>query len=191
MLKKENPKLRHMVKQMVLGCGYGASAKKFALISNMSLEDATKAVNLYRQKMGAVCGLWNKLQRKMHVAYSTNRTFKLELPSGRIINYGKIKTVIQNGRRTFISTIYKGSKKVPMRLWGGLLAENYSQALAREVFSDILLKIEAAGMKTIFHVHDEVIVEETNEKAEKSLEEVLGIMKEAPDWIPNLPLDAE
>ena len=190
-LKDENPKLRHMVKQMVLGCGYGASANKFAIISNMSVEEATKAVSLYRLKMNKVCGLWNRLQRKMHVAYSTNREFKLKLPSGRCLNYGKIKTVLQNGRRTFIASIYKGSKKVPVRLWGGLLAENYSQALAREVFADILVRIEKEGMKTIFHVHVEVIVEQTNKKAEDSLQKVLEIMKEPPTWIPDLPLDAE
>tara|TARA_R100000655_G_scaffold27935_1_gene56779 strand:- start:3943 stop:5703 length:1761 start_codon:yes stop_codon:yes gene_type:complete len=190
-LKDNNPKLRHMVKQMVLGCGYGASANKFAIISNMSVEEATKAVGLYRLKMNKVCGLWNRLQRKMHVAYSTNREFKLELPSGRYINYGKIKTVLQNGRRTFIATIYKGSKKVPVRLWGGLLAENYSQALAREVFSDILLRIENNNMETIFHVHDEVIVEATKDKSKQTLDDVLNIMKQAPSWISDLPLDAE
>lgn len=190
-LKDEDSKLRHMVKQMVLGCGYGASANKFSIISGMSLEDAHAAVSLYRNKLNKVVRLWNTLQRKMHIAYARKEDFKLTLPTGRALNYGKITTALQNGRRSYIAMVNKGSKKIPMRLWGGLLAENLSQALAREIFADMLLRIEEAGVKIIFHVHDEFIIEADEKEADKTLETVIESMSKAPEWIPDIPLAAE
>ena len=166
-LKDENPKLRHLVKTIVLGCGYGASANKFSLIAGIPLVEAEKAVGMYRTKMNKVVGLWNDLQRRLHVSYSSLKDFKVPLPSGRSINYGKIKVALLNERRNYVAMVAKGPKKIPVRLWGGLLAENASQALARDIFSDMLLRIEEEGIKTIFHVHDEVVVEEDADKADR------------------------
>ena len=157
----------------------------------MPYEEAVKAVSLYRSKMSSVCTLWNNLQRKMHIAYSRGEEFTLQLPSGRELNYGKISTTLQDGRRNYVAKLTKGSKKVPMRLWGGLLAENYSQALARDIFANMLVKIETQGMEILFHVHDEFIIETDKNKAEETLEKVLCCMSEAPDWIKDLTLDAE
>lgn len=190
-LKKEEPSIRHMVKQMVLGCGYGASANRFSIISGMNWHEAHNAVALYRSKMSSVCTLWNNLQRKMHIAYSRGEEFTLQLPSGRDLNYGKISTTLQDGRRNYVAKLTKGSKKVPMRLWGGLLAENYSQALARDIFANMLVKLEMQGIEVLFHVHDEFIIETEKNKAEKTLEAVLNCMSEAPDWIVDIPLAAE
>jgi len=190
-LKEENPKLRHLVKTMVLGCGYGASANKFSLISNMPITEAITAVRLYRFKMNKIVTLWNKLHRKLHMAYTTKKDFSLSLPSGRSLNYGEIKTTLQYNRRNYTAMVTRGAKKIPVRLWGGLLAENISQALARCVFSDMLLRIEEAGLDVIFHVHDEVVIEVDKDKAEDTLAKVLEIMKTPPSWIPNIPLDAE
>ena len=190
-LKDEDPKLRHLVKTIVLGCGYGASANKFALIAGIPLEQAEQAVNMYRNKMNKVVGLWNGLQRRMHVAYTTMNNFEVPLPSGRSINYGRVEVALQNNRRTYVARVAKGAKKIPVRLWGGLLAENASQALARDVFSDMLLRIDEAGIKTIFHVHDEVVVETDEDKAEETLEKIISIMSTPPSWIEDIPLEAE
>ena len=78
-----------------------------------------------------------------------------------------------------------------MRAWGGLLTENASQALSRDIFSDMMLRLEEAGIKIIFHVHDEFIIEVEEKKAEQTLEQVLAIMSTAPDWIADIPLEAE
>tara|TARA_R100001443_G_scaffold74722_1_gene82364 strand:- start:2927 stop:4690 length:1764 start_codon:yes stop_codon:yes gene_type:complete len=190
-LKDEDPKLRHRVKTMVLGCGYGVSANKFSMISGMSIDEAMHSVRLYRTSMKKVVGLWNTIQRKLHIAYSKKEDFILELPSGRQLNYGKIKTTIQNNRRNYVAMLTKGAKKIPIRLWGGLLAENISQALARDIFSDMLVRLEQAGLKVIFHVHDEFVIEIEKEEAQKGLDKVLDVMKTPPPWISDIPLDAE
>jgi DNA polymerase len=94
-------------------------------------------------------------------------------------------------RTNYVVQQYKGNKLVPMRAWGGLLAENASQALSRDIFSDMMLRLEAKGIKIIFHVHDEFVIEVDEEKAEDTLNDVIEVMSTPPTWIPNLPLEAE
>lgn len=189
--KKQEGKLRHTVKQIVLGCGYGASAAKFSLITGMPIEQAESSVYRYRNMMKKVPAYWNELQRKMHIAYSRREDFELALPSGRSLNYGKISTTLKDGRRTYVAKITKGSKKIPVRLWGGLLAENISQALARDVFADQLIRLAEQDMDILFHVHDEFIIETKEEEANQTLEKVIQVMSEAPKWISDIPLSAD
>tara|TARA_B100000131_G_scaffold108404_1_gene105286 strand:- start:15249 stop:17012 length:1764 start_codon:yes stop_codon:yes gene_type:complete len=190
-LKDKDPSLRHKVKQMVLGCGYGASPAKFAIMSGLPLWESKISVMIYRKHMGGVVKFWNELSRKMHMAYSKGEELVFPLPSGRSLNYGKITTALQKGKRNYISMVTKGSKKIPVRLWGGLLAENLSQALARCIFADMLLRVESLGLKIIFHVHDELIIECKEGDAEETLRSVIESMSTPPDWIPDIPLKAE
>ena len=106
------------------------------------------------------------------------------------MNYGIITSNNQKGKQIYIGELTKGSKKVPVKLWGGLLAENMSQALARDIFSDMLVRISNEGINIIFHVHDEVVIEVDESAAEKTLETVIEIMSTPPKWI-DLPLAAE
>jgi DNA polymerase I-like protein with 3'-5' exonuclease and polymerase domains len=45
--------------------------------------------------------------------------------------------------------------------------------------------------KIIFHVHDEVIIEEDADKAEEAYKDIVNIMSDPPKWIPDIPLQAE
>jgi len=80
---------------------------------------------------------------------------------------------------------------VPIKLWGGFVAENASQALARDIFSDMLVRVARAGHKIIMHVHDEIVVEANKDEADQALSDILKIMSTPPQWIPDIPLDAE
>jgi len=66
-----------------------------------------------------------------------------------------------------------------------------SQALARDIFSDMMLRVDAAGYPVILHVHDEMVCEVPEENAEQALADILGIMHTAPSWIPDIPVAAE
>ena len=210
--KAEGGKLRHKVKQIVLGCGYGVSGKKFAMISGFEEEQAQEYVEKYRNSMDSVVRLWRKYQHKMIAAWhaevkrikenkikkdnnrptdDVQRVFQIKLPSGRVLDYGEVKLDEGEERQNWVVHQFKHNKKVPMRAWGGLLTENASQALSRDIFSDMMLRLEEAGIKIIFHVHDEFIIEVEEKKAEQTLEQVLDIMSTAPDWIADIPLEAE
>lgn len=72
-----------------------------------------------------------------------------------------------------------------------MIAHNCAQGLARDVFSDMMLKIEAAGFPIILHVHDEIVCEVNEDEAESALAKIIEIMSTPPAWIPDIPLSAE
>lgn len=196
-LKKENPSLRHDVKAMVLGCGYGAGAKRFAVMSNIPEDEAQKRIDTYRKKMIKVTKLWSKYNQSIRRAHQASKQlpteFRVDLPSGRTLNYGLLTKFADRmgSNPQYQATLPRNGKKLPVRLWGGLVAENASQALARDIFSDMLLRIHNAGYKIIMHVHDEVVIEEDTDKSDQTIEEIIAIMSTPPEWIPDIPLAAE
>ena len=188
---KQDPKLRHRVKAMVLGCGYGAGAEKFAIMSKMDAKEAQDAVDLYRNKMKSVTKLWREYTTDVSVSYDQQVSLTIDLPSGRSLDYGKVRPVKQNGKTNYVALMMRNGKRLPVKLWGGLLAENASQALARDIFCNMLCRIDEAGFDIVFHVHDEVVVEVDADKAEDALSSIINIMSTPPEWIPDIPLSAE
>ena len=193
-LEEEDPQLRHKVKAIVLGCGYGAGAKKFADFAGMSLEESFEAVNLYRSKLPKIVGLWRQYDNSLYTAFQTvgsKREWDLTLPSGRSLKYSNITfSVDSKGSRHCVVDRLYGATRSKARVWGGVLAENASQALARDIFSHHLLRLNEEGFKILFHVHDEVVLEADKSEAEAVLKKTTEIMSTAPDWI-DLPLEAK
>jgi DNA polymerase I-like protein with 3'-5' exonuclease and polymerase domains len=190
-LRENDSKLRHRVKAMVLGCGYGAGAEKFTVMSGMTLKEATSAIQLYRNKMTSVTKLWRDYTTDVAVSYDQQIPLTIDLPSGRALDYGKLRPVKQNGKVNYVALMNRNGKRVPVKLWGGLLAENASQALARDIFCNMLCRIHDSGFRIIFHVHDEVVVEVDEAEAEDALARIIEIMSTPPEWIPDIPVSAE
>lgn len=72
-----------------------------------------------------------------------------------------------------------------------LIAHNCAQGLARDIFSHMMLKVEAAGYPIVLHVHDELVCEVAEDEAEHALAKIIEIMSTPPEWIPDIPLSAE
>lgn len=74
--------------------------------------------------------------------------------------------------------------------------ENATQAIARDVLFDIIMKIEdrtAAGWpaRLVLHVHDEVVLEVHKRHADQVLADTIGMMAEPPSWAPTLVVKGE
>ena len=52
--------------------------------------------------------------------------------------------------------------------YGGKLTENIVQAIARDCLAETLRRIDERGLRVVFHVHDEVIIDADKEAALKS-----------------------
>jgi DNA polymerase I-like protein with 3'-5' exonuclease and polymerase domains len=196
-LLKQYPKLRHKIKAMVLGCGYGAGKQRFADMSGMTQKEADAAVDIYRNSMSPVTRLWRQYNADISGAYNMSgqrmpTPFTVDLPSGRVLDYGLISVdKVEGGRIQYTAHFPKGAKMIPIKLWGGFVAENASQALARDIFSDMLVRVANAGHNIIMHVHDEIVVEADADKADDALADILSIMSTPPEWIADIPLAAE
>lgn len=117
---------------------------------------------------------------------------RLVLPSGRSIWYRFAQAHVDKSRpdrvdrRTFIGKAV-GVGHVRTDTHGGKLTENVTQAVARDVLFDLMMKIEdktAAGWpaKLVLHVHDEVVLEVHKNHAEQILADTVGLMGQAPQW---------
>jgi hypothetical protein len=196
-LKNCGPNNRFTIKTdfgpiIVHNCGYGAGAPKFAIMSGMTEKEAKEAVDLYRLKMDNVKKLWSSYNADIRGSFSVETNFTVDLPSGRVLDYGRLQIHKQDEKVLYVALMPKNGKRVPVKLWGGLVAENASQALARDIFSHMLCEIHRMPhADLIMHVHDEVVVETDADRAEQTLSEIINIMSTPPPWIPDIPLAAE
>lgn len=113
----------------------------------------------------------------------------LVLPSGRAICYRNVRWERFRDRKT-------GKPKEAFRFddprgfrqdtYGGRLAENATQAVARDLLAEALVRLEDNGFRAVAHVHDEIIVE-----GDHPVDSVKKIMVAAPSWATELPIDGE
>jgi DNA polymerase len=134
------------------------------------------------------------------------------LPSGRALcyPYPELRMVMtpwgeEKEQLTFMTVVDQTQKKKAKVLpdpnargrwqrvstYGGSLAENMTQAIARDLLADAMVKIEAEGIEIVFHVHDEAVAEVKKFRATYALERMTAIMSETPAWAKGLPLAAE
>jgi DNA polymerase bacteriophage-type len=114
----------------------------------------------------------------------------LELPSGRLIAYPHPRLEYDDRRRKRV--VFKDNAGGGWRddsLYGGQLAENVVSGAARDLLTAAMLRIEAAGIPIIAHIHDELICEVPEGTAD--LELLHKLMVEAPPWAPDLPIAAK
>lgn len=87
-----------------------------------------------------------------------------------------------------VSSKSKNKKWGPQRAYGGLLAENVTQATARDVLADSFPRIEAAGYPIVMHVHDETLCEPL--EAHGSWQDLARLMVAVSSWADGLPVAA-
>lgn len=75
--------------------------------------------------------------------------------------------------------------------YGGSLAENVTQAVARDLLADAMLRLEQEGFPVVMHVHDEIVVEVPESAPEDTLARIEAIVSTPPAWANDLPLAAE
>lgn len=113
------------------------------------------------------------------------------LPSGRNLAY--VKPRLEKNRFDRDSLTYEGigeSKKwLRIETYGPKLTENIVQATARDLLALAMLRLRNVGFHIVMHIHDEAVVEVPI--GQSSVEEVCGIMSQAPEWATGLPLRAD
>lgn len=116
----------------------------------------------------------------------------IKLPSGRKLYYAKPFITTNRFGRPSIAywNVGQTTKKwEPTETYGGKLVENITQAVARDCLAEAVERLDAAGYRIVFHVHDEVVIEAP--EREGLLDDVVQIMSTVPDWAKGLPLGAD
>lgn len=207
-----NAELRQKGKIAVLALGYGGGVSALEAMggSRMGLtEDEEKEiVKLWRRSNPHIVRFWETIEQAAYRAIKTGDTvwinrgitvsfrwgmLLITLPSGRTICYPRtsIGTELDDGWRGDHDIIeYEGVNQTTkkwgkIRTYGGKLTENVVQAIARDILGCIILRAEAAGLKTVFHIHDEIVVEA---EPGQTLQDVENIFSKPIEWCRDLPL---
>ena len=207
----ENGHLRQKGKiaELALGYGGGANALKAFGADKMGMaeEEMVNTVDLWREASPRVCALWRALERAAIrcVVHKTPQVsaiggirFEMEcgilwmtLPSGRRIayygaEYGPSRFHRDRRALSYMGVDQKTKRWGRVETWGGKLAENVTQATARDCLRDTMLALEDAGYDIRAHVHDEVIISEPRDG--RTVEDVSAIMGRELPWASGLPL---
>lgn len=117
------------------------------------------------------------------------------LPSGRALCYpfaklrdSKTPWGDVQKKIVFKSTDQFTKKWSRKAFYGGLAVENITQAVARDIMAEAMLRTEDAGYRTVLSVHDEIVNEV--DEGFGSLEEFSALMTQNPVWAPDLPITA-
>jgi DNA polymerase len=199
---------RGKVAELALGYQGGPNAliQMGALEMGIPEEELKPLVDAWRAANSAIKKLWYdvgnaairavddkctvKLQYGLAISYESGGMF-IKLPSGRRLAYVNPRIEMDkcfNRPSLTYEGVEQGQWK-RLKTYGGKLVENIVQAIARDCLAESMVRLDASGFKTVIHVHDEVVIDESKEF--QSLDEIEAIMGQPIEWAPGLPLRAD
>jgi DNA polymerase bacteriophage-type len=113
---------------------------------------------------------------------------RIVLPSGRSLCYPAAQ-VDDSGQISYMGINQYSRKWERLKTYGGKLAENVTQAVARDVMASGMIAAEPAGYRIVLSVHDELICE-ADDVPEARAEYLAGFMSRNAPWAEGLPLAA-
>lgn len=193
-----DPFSRSEGKVAVLGLGFNGGPDALrGMGAEGTDEELQPLVDAYRQSNPRIVQWWKVLQQAFMYGGAAGPYIRVEvrgtsrwiiLPSGRRLGYHGVKieqrTTPWGGVRATPSFIdpQKGYRKTT---YGGRLAENVTQGVARDCLAEALVALDKVGLRPVGHIHDELLAETTE------VDMVQEIMNRVPAWAPGLPINSE
>lgn len=200
----------------ILGLGYQMGAMRFyeSLPEGSSFDFAEFVVRTFRSEFHRIRHHWYATEsaaieavanpgRPMVVDGTAGRLaylfegdfLRCRLPSGRCIFYykPKLSETIKFNRSAIELSYLKRGKGAMIRTttYGGKLVENNTQAIARDVMAEGMLRVDAAGTPIVLTVHDEALGDVPEDEAEERLEEGRRLLCVNEPWNVGLPIAAD
>lgn len=193
-------------KVALLGAGYGSGVTGLRTFagSEPTDEQLQTQINAWRAANPSIVALWYRLEEEFKsggpIIHAPQRDVRvLTLPSGRCLTYRGVHATLNRWGRPSVA-FHDPVKKHDVETYGGRLAENLTQAVARDVLAAALVRLQGAGFKVVGHVHDEVIIEGPGSWVDadgtptleggRAFAEVRRLMTEPNPWSTTLPLRA-
>jgi DNA polymerase len=195
------PDQRFIGKTTVLGAGYGMGAVKFQMqLKNMGKDldyDTCRfIIKQYRNVNHRISDWWNQLNMVMtHIINQkpvevdrvgllvTTPFTGIALPNGLYLNYPELERH-PNGEFTY------ATRQGPNKIYGGKVAENICQAVARCIIGEQMIQIEKR-YRVVLTVHDAIACVVPQDEADEARAYIEQCMRTSPSWAKNLPLNCE
>lgn len=127
----------------------------------------------------------NTFETHKHKIRVDGAWLRISLPSGRCLCYPNPK--VDSGGISYMGINQYSRKWSRIRTYGGKLAENITQAMARDALAHGMVLAEDNDYEVVMTIHDELITERESGTAE----ELSRLMSVVPSWAPGLPLSAK
>ena len=194
---------------VVHNCGFQGAVGAFqsmARLYGLEMSDARalEIVKGWRKNNPNIVSLWYDLEEAAVLAVSSpGRRFecrrlvlqrdgswlRIRLPSGRYLCYPGVR--VEDGKLTYMGTNQYSRRWERIPTYGGKLAENATQAGARDVIAHQMPEVEAAGFEIVLTVHDEIVCEAPLDNPSLTSHYLSSLMSAVPPWAQGLPLAAE
>ena len=213
---KGNPEyeLRQKGKVATLALGYQGGANALiamgALDMGIKEEELPEIVNRWREANKRIVEFWYALGNTAINVMNTARPqglkglilnvesdliygqsfFTIQLPSSRKLYYPKAFLCENQFGKPALHyySVNQQSKKWEINsTYGGKLAENVVQAIARDCLTETIKRLYNMNYELMFHVHDEVVIDAPDYA---NVDDVCKIMSEPIDWAKGLILKA-
>jgi DNA polymerase len=197
------PQERFVGKTTILGAGYGMGSAKFqaqlkTFGVSVDAQECARIIATYRETYPWIPALWKSGSTAID-AMSKGRTATwgngcisigaegILMPNGLYQRYPNLRKVRdKDGKDQYIYD----SRKGPVKLYGGKLAENICQGLARCIIGEQLIKI-SRKYRVVLTVHDAVACVAPKAEAEEAMAYVMECMRFVPSWAQGIPLNCE
>lgn len=189
-------------KVAVLALGYNGGVNSLRAMGAEGSDKALqKLVTQWRNANPNIVDLWAEMDQAFKTGDASVGDYMyiekdgadryIKLPSGRAIAYHGLKQSWQDGpygRKRVITFADYSKPGVGVRTstYGGRLVENVTQAVARDILAEALVRLHDKGYEVVGHVHDEILVAGADQ-----VREVTDVMVTSPAWATGLPLSAE
>lgn len=186
-------------KVAALALGYGSGIAGLRAMGGQGSDEALQAiVTKWRAASPETVSFWYELesafksggQVREHITVEKDGRDRLVwLPSGRAIIYRDVRGRMVQKWGKVVREIHFADPSGPgfrTATYSGKLAENLTQAVARDILAAATVRVHEAGYQIVGHVHDELIV-----LGEHPVGELAAVMTQDPGWAEGLPLNAE
>lgn len=206
LITKANEKERFVGKTAILGLGYYCGPDKFrhmlaigqgGIKVHIDLDESKRIVKMYRTNNRKICQLWYRANDCLNEMIKGNATGALsdtvgitfdgptvKLPNGMVLQYPNLAPDALKGGFTYTS------RNKTIGLYSGKLVENMTQALARIVIAEQMVKI-GQRYKVALQVHDEIVCVVKDEEEAEAKDYIRSIMSTPPAWAMDLPVACE
>lgn len=194
---------RFVGKTTILGAGYGMGGPKFkaqlkVFGADVEEGEAKRIIDTYRTTYPRIPELWQRAHESLRYMIR-GQTVRLandllevdangiKLPNGLHIHYKGLREIADDqGKRQFVYDTRQGQTKI----YGGKVVENFTQAVARCIIGEQMLKI-AKRYKVVLTVHDAIGIIAREAEAEEARAYVETCMRWVPSWAEGLPVNCE
>lgn len=193
-------------KSVSLGCGFGVGHKKLKpyLKAQAGVEvseaEAKRIIDAYRHAVPQIVALWKRAgdalvgmlngQESTIDAHGLIRAVPnkgLTLPNGLFIQYPDLRAEINAEGNRELTYLSKGKR---VRIYGGKVVENFTQAVARLIVA-YQMRLIAKRYRVVLTVHDAIAIVAPEAESKEARAFVEHCMSQVPKWAIGLPIACE